>query len=159
MDGLWNGRRWGIWAVRTLGGVAALVVVLLAALLLVQAHLKDPIVRYVAAQSQRQIRVDGAFQANILSLHPRITADGVVIGNPSWMPPGQTAEIGHLELTYALLPNFPFAHRCYGARYAAPGARGERAFQLAGSATRVGARDRPAADPQPAHAECARFLR
>ena len=78
MEGSWNGRRWRIWAVRTLGGVAALVVVLLAALLLVQAHLKDPLVRYVAAQSQRQIRVDGAFQANILSLHPRISAENVV---------------------------------------------------------------------------------
>jgi uncharacterized protein involved in outer membrane biogenesis len=107
MDGLWNERRWGIWAVRTLGGVAALVVVLLAVLLLVQSHLKDPLVRYVAAHSHRQIRVDGAFQADILSLHPKFTADGVVIGNPPWMPPGQTAEIGHLELTYALLPNFP----------------------------------------------------
>lgn len=106
MDGFSNGHKWRVWAVRTLAGAAALVVVLLAALLLVQAHLKDPIVRYVAAQSQRQIRVDGAFQANILSAHPRITAEGVVIGNPSWMPPGQTAEIGHLELTYTLLPEF-----------------------------------------------------
>lgn len=106
MDGLWNGRKWRIWAVRTLIGVAALAVVLLGVLLLVQAHLKDPIVRYVAAQSQRQIRVDGTFHANILSLHPKITAEGVVIGNPPWMPPGQTAEIGHLELTYALLPDF-----------------------------------------------------
>jgi len=106
MDTLWNGRRWRIWAVRTLGGVAALVVLLLAVLVLVQAHLKDPIVRYVSGQSQRQIRVDGAFQARIFSLHPRFIAEDVVIGNPAWMPPGQTAEIGHLELTYALLPNF-----------------------------------------------------
>jgi uncharacterized protein involved in outer membrane biogenesis len=86
--------------------VAALVVVLLAVLLLVQDHLKGPIVRYVAGQSQREIRVDGAFKASLLSLHPRIVADGVVIGNPAWMPPGQTAEIGHLELGYDLFPDF-----------------------------------------------------
>jgi uncharacterized protein involved in outer membrane biogenesis len=106
MDGFSNGHKLRVWAIRTLAGVATLVVVLLAALLLVQAHLKDPIVRYVAAHSQREIRVDGAFQANILSLHPKITAERVVIGNPPWMPPGQTAEIGHLELTYTLLPDF-----------------------------------------------------
>jgi uncharacterized protein involved in outer membrane biogenesis len=106
MDGFSNGHKLRVWAIRTLAGVAVLVVVLLAALLLVQAHLKDPIVRYVAAHSQREIRVDGAFQANILSLHPKITAERVVIGNPPWMPPGQTAEIGHLELTYTLLPDF-----------------------------------------------------
>jgi AsmA family protein len=105
MEGSWSGHKWRIWAVRTLAGVAVLVVVLLAALLLVQAHLKDPLVRYVASHSQRQIRVDGAFHANILTLHPKITAEQVVIGNPPWMPPGPTAEIGHLELTYTLLPD------------------------------------------------------
>ena len=101
-----NRHRGRVWAVRTLGGVAGLVAVLLAALLLVQGHLKDPIVRYVASHSQREIRVDGAFHANLFSLHPRIVADGVTIGNPPWMPPGVTAEIGHLELTYGLPPNF-----------------------------------------------------
>jgi len=104
MEGTWNARTLRIWALRTLVGVAALVVVLLAALLVLQDHLKGPIVRYVAAHSQRQIRVDGNFRASLLSLHPRFVADGVVIGNPPWMPPGQTAEIGHLELGYDLFP-------------------------------------------------------
>ncbi len=100
-----NGHRWRIRAVRTLIGVAGLAAVVLAALLLVQARLKEPLVRYVEARSQRQIRVDGAFRARIFSLHPRITAENVVIGNPLWMPPGQTAAIGHLELQYDLLRN------------------------------------------------------
>jgi AsmA family protein len=104
MEGSWNGHRWRVWAVRALGSVAALVVVLLAILLVAQDRLKDPIVRYVATHSQRQIRVDGTFRASLLSLHPRFVAEGVVIGNPSWMPPGQTAEIGHLELGYDLFP-------------------------------------------------------
>jgi AsmA family protein len=106
MEGSWHRRNWAIWAVRTLAVAAAPVVVLLAALLLAQDHLKDPLVRYVAAHSQRQIRVDGAFHASILTLHPKFIAEQVVIGNPPWMPPGQTAEIGRLELTYTLLPDF-----------------------------------------------------
>jgi uncharacterized protein involved in outer membrane biogenesis len=106
MDGSWNGHRWRVWTVRTLGGLAALVVILLAALWFIQDHLKDPVIRYVASHSQRQIRVDGRFQAILFSLHPRVVADGVTLGNPSWMPPGQTAEIGHLELTYDLIPAF-----------------------------------------------------
>jgi uncharacterized protein involved in outer membrane biogenesis len=106
MEESWNGRRWRVWALRTLVGVAALVAVLLAALWFVQDHLRDPVIRYVAGHSQRQIRVDGRFQAVLFSLHPRIVADEVTIGNPPWMPPGQTAEIGHLELTYDLIPDF-----------------------------------------------------
>jgi len=102
MEGSWNARRWRILAVRTLGGPVALLIVLLAAILLTQGHLQGPIVRYVAAQSQRQIRVDGRFQVELLSLHPGIVAERVTIGNPPWMPPGVTAEIGHLELTYDL---------------------------------------------------------
>src|SRR3954452_1537483 len=106
MEVSWNGHRLRVWALRTLAGAAALVVVLLAALWLVQDHLKNPVIRYVAGHSQRQIRVDGRFQAVLFSLHPRIVADEVTIGNPPWMPPGQTAEIGHLELTYDLIPDF-----------------------------------------------------
>lgn len=82
-----------------------MVAVLLAVLLLAQDHLKGPLVRYAASHSQREIRVDGAFHAKLLSLHPRIVAEGVTISNPSWMPPGVTAEIRHLELTYGLPPN------------------------------------------------------
>lgn len=106
MEEFTNARRGRIWAVRTLGGLSALIVVLLAALALTQGHLKEPIVRYVASHSQRQIRVDGAFRVHLFSLHPRIVADGVTIGNPPWMPPGVTAEIGHLELIYGLPPKF-----------------------------------------------------
>ncbi|MBS0419301.1 MAG: AsmA family protein [Proteobacteria bacterium] len=101
----WHRRR--VWAIRALGGAAALVALLLATLLLTQSHLKDPIVRYVASHSQREIRVEGALRANFFSLHPSIVADGVTIGNPSWMPPGVTAQIGHIELTFGLPPKYP----------------------------------------------------
>jgi len=106
MEVSWNGHRWRVWALRALVGVAALVAVLLATLWFVQDHLKGPIIRYAASHSQRQIRVHGRFQALLFSLHPRIVADEVTIENPPWMPPGPTAEIGHLELTYDLIPDF-----------------------------------------------------
>jgi uncharacterized protein involved in outer membrane biogenesis len=112
MDGSWNARRWWILALRTLGGVAALIVLLLMAVLLAQGHLQGPIVRYVAAQSERQIRVAGRFDAHLLSLHPRLVAEQVTIGNPPWMPPGVTAEIGHVSLTYDL----PFFGQSFGLR-------------------------------------------
>jgi uncharacterized protein involved in outer membrane biogenesis len=81
---------------------AALIVILLIAVLLAQDHLRGPAVRYVATQWQRQIRVDGRFESHLLSLHPRIVAERVTIGNPPWTPPGVTAEIGRLSLTYDL---------------------------------------------------------
>ncbi len=90
--------------------MAALIVVLLAAALLIQGHLQGPIVRYVAAQSQRQIQVAGRFEVHLLSRHPRLIAEQVTIGNPPWMPPGATAEIGRLALTYDL----PFFGQSFG---------------------------------------------
>ena len=74
--------------------------------MLMQGRLKEPLVRYVASHYQREIRVNGAFHANLFSLHPSIVAEGVIIGNPPWMPPGVTAEIGHLELTYGPPPDY-----------------------------------------------------
>lgn len=80
----------------------ALIAVLLMTVLLAQDHLRGPVVRYVATQWERQIRVDGRFEAHLFSLHPRIVAERVTIGNPPWTSPGVTAEIGRLSLTYDL---------------------------------------------------------
>jgi hypothetical protein len=96
---------WRILAVRTAGVATALMVILLAAVLLAQGHLRAFVVRYAATQSGRQIRVDGPFDAVLFSLHPRLVAERVTIGNPPWMPPGVTAEIGRLTLTFGL-PSF-----------------------------------------------------
>jgi hypothetical protein len=112
MEASWNARRWRILALGTLGGVAALIVILLTAVVLGEGHLEGPIVRYVAAQSERQIRVEGRFEADLLSLHPRLVAEQVTIGNPPWMPPGVTAEIGRVSLTYDL----PFFGQSFGLR-------------------------------------------
>jgi AsmA family protein len=95
-------RRWGLWALTTLGVAVALIVVLLMTILLAQDHLRGPVIRFVATQWERPIRVDGRFEAHLLSLHPRIVTERVTIGNPPWTPPGVTAEIGRLSLTYDL---------------------------------------------------------
>jgi AsmA family protein len=110
-ESLHTRRRW-VLALRTLGAAAALIVILLMAVLLAQDHLRGPLVRFVAAQWERQVRVDGQFEAHLLSLHPRIVAERVTIGNPPWTPPGVTAEIGRLSLTYDL-PSFGQSFRLH----------------------------------------------
>lgn len=75
-------------------------------------HLRGPLVRYAAAQSNRDIRVDGRFEAYLFSRHPRLVAEDVTIGNPPWTQPGVTAQIGRLTLTY----NLPWFGQSFGIR-------------------------------------------
>jgi uncharacterized protein involved in outer membrane biogenesis len=56
------------------------------------------LLRLAAAQLQRDIRVDGALSVRLLSAHPYVTAQQVSIGNPSWAPAGQIAQIGELRI-------------------------------------------------------------
>jgi AsmA family protein len=98
--------------VRALAVLFAALVVLAAALLIVASHLREPLIRFVSARTHRQIQVAGSLEAHLLSLHPRLTAERVVIGNPPWMAPGVTAEIGRLTIVYDLpLPGQSFGIR------------------------------------------------
>lgn len=112
MDASWTVRSWRTFALRALAVAGALIVALLMAAAILQGHLRGPVIRYVAAHLQRQIRVDGRFDAYLFSLHPRIVAESVTIGNPPWTPPGVTAQIGRLALTYDL----PFFGQSFGWR-------------------------------------------
>ena len=95
------------WTLRTLGVLVATVAVVIAAAALVDAnHFRAPLVRFIAARTGRQIRIDGSLKAHLLSLTPRLVAERVTIGNPPWMPAGTTAEIGRLSLSFELLPLF-----------------------------------------------------
>lgn len=67
---------------------------------------RAPLARFIAARTGRYIRIDGSLKAHLLSLTPRLIAERVAIGNPPWMPPGPTAEIGTLSLSVELLPLF-----------------------------------------------------
>jgi uncharacterized protein involved in outer membrane biogenesis len=91
----------------TLGALAALLAVLVAVATLVDAnHFRAPLARLITARTGRDIRIDGSLRAHLLSLTPRLIAQRVAIGNPPWMPPGPTAEIGTLSLCFELLPLF-----------------------------------------------------
>jgi AsmA family protein len=98
----WDIHRWRRLAVRTVGVLLGALVLLLLVVLILGQHLRGPIVRYAQALTDRQIRIDGRFEAHLFSLHPRLVAEQVTISNPPWTPPGNTAVIGRVILTFEL---------------------------------------------------------
>jgi AsmA family protein len=63
--------------------------------------LRGALVRLIARQVGRPVDVAGTLEAHLLSRSPRVTATHVTVGNPSWVAPGRTAEIGELSLVAA----------------------------------------------------------
>jgi AsmA family protein len=100
MEAIWDSRGWLKLTLRTLAVLSALLAVLVVAVLILSSHLRGPVIRYVETHSGRRIRVDGKFDTDLFSVHPRIVAERVTIGNPPWTSSGTTAEIGHLSLTF-----------------------------------------------------------
>ncbi len=93
-------RRWLIWTV--LAAVALIVTAAGLAVAVDAGYLRGPFIRFLAARTGRQIQVAGTLDAHIFSLNPRLIAERVAIGNPPWMPPGLTAEIGRISLVIQL---------------------------------------------------------
>ncbi|HTW38456.1 MAG TPA: AsmA family protein [Steroidobacteraceae bacterium] len=56
------------------------------------------VVHHIAAQAQREIRIAGPVHAHFFSFAPRLTAEGVTLGNPPWVSRGTAASIGKLTL-------------------------------------------------------------
>jgi uncharacterized protein involved in outer membrane biogenesis len=81
------------WLRRSLLILGAVLVLLTAGLAIAERHLKGVLLHALTARTGHVIRVDGAFQAHLLSLRPSITASQVSIGNPPWMPAGMTAQL------------------------------------------------------------------
>jgi AsmA family protein len=108
MDGSLLTRRALKWTVGTLAVLLAVIVLLAAAAaaLADSNQFRAPFIRFIAARIGRPIRVEGALEAHLLSLTPRLIAEGVTIENPPWTPPGPTAEIAKLSLSFDLLPLF-----------------------------------------------------
>jgi AsmA family protein len=79
--------------------LAGAVALLLLVVVIGERHVRGILLRAAAARTGREIRIDGDFTAHLLSWQPTLTATRVVIGNPPWLPPGVTAEIGSLALT------------------------------------------------------------
>jgi AsmA family protein len=88
------------------GFAAAFAAIILAIALLAAAvdagYLRGPFIRFLSAHSGRQIQIDGRLEAHFFSFHPRLSAERVTIGNPSWTPTGLTAEIGKVTLAIEL---------------------------------------------------------
>jgi uncharacterized protein involved in outer membrane biogenesis len=82
-----------------------LVVVTLAGVLLAWNAdlLRSSFIRFVSWKSGRPIDVRGALHLHLLTRSPRIEAEQVTIGNPTWTKPGITAEIAKLTVTFAPL--------------------------------------------------------
>ena len=65
-------------------------------------YLRGPFIRFLSAHSGRQIQIDGRLVAHFFSLHPRLSAERVTIGNPTWTPAGVTAELGKISVAIEL---------------------------------------------------------
>jgi len=101
-------RRGLIWTAGALGSLLVLAGGLAAALQ--SGYFRGPLLRLIASQVGRAIKVDGDLHLHLLTLHPQVTAEGVTVGNPAWVPPGTTAVIGRLSFAVEL----PWVHRAFG---------------------------------------------
>lgn len=90
-----RGLKWAGWGVLTLMGIGLLLAAALDA-----GYLSGPFVEFLAANTQREIRVDGPLRLNIFSLQPRLVAERVTIGSPPWAPAGMAAEIGKVTVVF-----------------------------------------------------------
>jgi uncharacterized protein involved in outer membrane biogenesis len=92
-------RRGLIWVGLTLLAFATLAV--LAGIALDAGYLRGPLLKVLAAHLDRPIRVDGPLRLHIFSRNPRLVAERLIVGNPAWTPPGNTAEVGKLTVVFA----------------------------------------------------------
>src|SRR5580692_3802522 len=77
-------RRGLIWASAALLALVTLAV--LAAIALNAGYLRGPLLKVLAARTDRPIRVDGPLSVQLFSRNPRLVAERVTIGSPPWAP-------------------------------------------------------------------------
>jgi uncharacterized protein involved in outer membrane biogenesis len=92
-------RRGLVWAGLALFALATLVV--LAGLALDAGYLRAPLLKVLAAHLDRPIRVDGTLRLHVFSRNPRLVAERVTIGSPTWTPGGNLAEVGKITVVFA----------------------------------------------------------
>jgi AsmA family protein len=106
MKGFRFGRAALKWPIRALLGCIAALILFAIACLIDANFLRSVIARYASSRTGRAIQIGGNLTAHLFALSPRLTAERVSIGNPPWMPPGPTADVGTLSLSIELLPLF-----------------------------------------------------
>ena len=90
-----RGLKWLLWTL-----LALIVLALLLAVALDAGYFHGALVKFLAADTQRRIRVDGPLRLRLLSSNPRLVAERVTIGNPPWTPPGIAAELGKVTVVF-----------------------------------------------------------
>jgi uncharacterized protein involved in outer membrane biogenesis len=88
-----RGLKWVGWPL-----LALIILILLLAAALDAGYLDGPFVKFIASAAKRQITVSGPLRLHVFSLHPRLTAEHVTIGNPPWTSSGAAAEIGKVTM-------------------------------------------------------------
>jgi hypothetical protein len=63
--------------------------------------LHDPLLKLLAAHAERPLQVEGELRLHILSSHPRLVAERVTIGSPSWTPSGTMATAAKITVVFA----------------------------------------------------------
>jgi AsmA family protein len=63
-------------------------------------YARAALIRYCEAHFNRHIRIEGPLHLNLWSHEPRLVAEQVIIGNPSWAPPGEMGRVGRLTLKF-----------------------------------------------------------
>jgi AsmA family protein len=90
-----RGLKWVIGAL-----LALIALALLFAAALDAGYFHGPLVKFLAADAQRPIRVDGPLRLRLFSRHPRLVAERVTIGNPSWTPPGIAVQADKISVLF-----------------------------------------------------------
>src|ERR1700678_1674173 len=91
-------RRGFTWLLGTLFGLIAVEVLL--AVAFDAGYVHGPLLKFLAAHAQREIRVDGPLRLSLFSRNPRLVAERVTIGNPPWTPPGIALQAAKITVVF-----------------------------------------------------------
>ena len=84
-----------------LGALLGLILIaLLLGIALDAGYFHGPLVKWLAANAQREIRVDGPLKLHLFSRNPRLTAERVTIGSPPWTPPGIAVQADKITVVF-----------------------------------------------------------
>jgi hypothetical protein len=85
--------------------VIALIVALLIALYFLDWNkMRGPISDYISARLGRPFAINGDLHVHLFSFTPSVSAQGVIIGNPSWLQRPHAADAQSFVFTFRLLP-------------------------------------------------------
>jgi len=98
MTGVFLLRRGLTWLLGALLGL--ILIALLLGVALDAGYFHGSLVEFLAADAQREIRVDGPLRLHLFSRNPRLVAERVTIGSPPWTPPGIAAQADKITVVF-----------------------------------------------------------